>query len=689
MMGNFAGNNTGVCMKSLPTVLLLLLLSVAAQAQTTKPFTATDLWKLKRMGSLALSPDGRTAAVVITSYDLKENRGNGDIWLVDVAGGSARQFTTGRSGEGSPAWSPDGTRLAFTAKRDDNERTQIYVIDVRGGEARQITDVPLGASSPRWFPDGRSIAFTTEVLAKYRGNLDSLKAEIKRRKDTKVSACISENRLWRYWDHYLTDGYVSHIMKVDVETKALTNLTPTMDRLFSSDGSVSFDIAPDGRELAVSALTKGAPYDTLVSDILLLPTDGSGTMRCVTGDNLGDDDAPRYTADGRWILFGRRLDPRRNAARTRLMRLERATGTITEICRDFDRSPADWQADETSRTVHFLAEDLARNSVFSVPLMGGVPRRLYHDGVCTGLEVAGTTVAFLHQNSAGPNELMVLDPKGAARQLTHVNDELLAGITLGRKSETWFIGARGDSVQMFILTPPGFDAAKKWPLLIVLHGGPHGTSADDFHFRWNNQLFAAPGYVVATPNFHGSTSFGEEFADCINGAHPEMPFEDVMKATDHMIGLGYIDSTRMAVSGGSYGGYLTAWVGGHTSRYACLIDHAGPYNLLAQFASDVTHNRDVSYGGTPWDGRDAILKWSPSSYAASWGTPTLVMHGERDFRVPYTQGLELYGMLKAKGVPSRIVVFPDENHWILSPANSITWYNEFHAWLARWIGGTE
>jgi dipeptidyl aminopeptidase/acylaminoacyl peptidase len=671
-------------MKKLIFILLILLVQ-NVPCQERHPITATDLWQLKRVSGLALSPDGATAAMVVTSYDLKENKGNGDIWLVNTTTGESKQFTTGKSTESSPAWSPDGSRIAFIAKREDNDRPQIYIISTRGGEARCITDVPLGAGSPRWFPDGRHIAFTSDVLPQYRGNLDSLKACIKRRKDSKISACASENRLWRYWDHYLTDGYVSHIFSVDVETRSLKDLTPTLDRLCSTDGSVAFDIAPDGAELAVSCLSYGAPYDTLSADLYLLQADGSGTMRNITSRNPGDDMDPRFTPDGRYILFGRTLDPRRNAERTRLMRYDRRSGEAVEICRSFDRNPSDWQIDASGGLVWFLAEDLARNSVFTVPITGGIPVRRYHDGVNSGLDAAGGTVAFLHQNSTGPNEAMAISNNGEVRVLTHFNDDALARLRLGERREAWYRGARGDSVLMFILTPPGFDPQKKWPLLVVLHGGPHGTSADDFHFRWNNQLFAAPGYVVVTPNFHGSTSFGEEFADCINGSHPEMPFEDVMRATDYMIAQGYIDSTCMAVAGGSYGGYLTAWTGGHTGRYACLIDHAGPYNLLAQYGSDVTHNRDVSYGGTPWDGRDNVLRWSPSYYARDYRTPTLVMHGEKDYRVPVSQGLELYGTLKAKNIPARIVVFPDENHWIQSPANSIDWYNEFHAWLGRWL----
>jgi dipeptidyl aminopeptidase/acylaminoacyl peptidase len=301
--------------------------------------------------------------------------------------------------------------------------------------------------------------------------------------------------------------------------------------------------------------------------------------------------------------------------------------------------------------------------------------------------VGAERIVFSHEHISAPSALCVMNVDGSdMRQLTHFNDEILAGIEMGRVEDVWYQGAEGDSVQMFIIYPPDFDAKKKWPLAVLVHGGPHGAFGDDFHPRWNAQIFAAGGYVAITPNFHGSTGFGEYFADRINGEHPRLPYIDVMKSVDAMIARGFIDSTRMAVGGGSYGGYLSAWIGSQSNRFACIINHAGVYNLMAQFASDITFHRDLSYGGTPWEGRDNVLRWSPSHHAANYVTPTLVMHGEKDYRVPYGQGLELYGMLKAKGVPARIVIYPDENHWVLSAQNSIHWYGEFDAWLARWIG---
>ncbi|MAT38481.1 MAG: hypothetical protein CL946_02625 [Ectothiorhodospiraceae bacterium] len=667
--------------------LLIVCFSFNAQSQDIERLTAEKLWNLYRVSSLQVSPDGSQCALVATKYNISTNKGNGDIYLVSSDGSKIQQFTTGNSTEGSPEWSPDGKHLAFVAKREGDERSQLYVMPVDGGEATRITELPLGASNPKWLPDGKGIVCISKVLPEYGANFDSLKAEIARRKESKVSAMITEDRLYRYWDHYLTDGYIPHIFTVNVESKEVTDLTPNMKRLFSYHGGVDYDISPDGSYLIATALTEGPPYHNLYTDLYKIPTDGSGTMENLTEDNPSDDFQARFSEDGKYILYGKLLRTDRNAERTRLMKRDLESNEEIELCRDFDRSPREWVYSEIDRTVYFTAADRAKTSLFSVPFSGGAVTQLYHDGTNGSIDVHGDRVFYLHQSFNAPNELYSISTSGGNPvQLTRFNDTLLADVTMGKVEDVTFTGARGDKVQMYVIYPPGFDASKKWPLLVLIHGGPHGTFSDSFHPRWNGQLFAAPGYVAITPNFHGSTGFGEEFAECINGAHAEMPFVDVMAATDHMLAKGYIDSSRMAAAGGSYGGYLSAWVGGQTDRYACIINHAGVYNLMAQFGSDITHHRDISYGGTPWEDPDAVLRWSPSHHAKNYTTPTLVIHGEKDYRVPYGQGLELYGMLKAKKVPARLIIYPDENHWILSAQNSIHWYGEYHKWLDQWIG---
>jgi dipeptidyl aminopeptidase/acylaminoacyl peptidase len=364
-----------------------------------------------------------------------------------------------------------------------------------------------------------------------------------------------------------------------------------------------------------------------------------------------------------------------------------ASGRTTVLTESFDVSAGGWAWSPDGRTIVFHAESRARTNLYALPAAGGTPKEIHHGGTTAGAEVArdGQVVFQLHSLTRPP-ELAVVRLDGSAhRALTHVNDELAARIDWGKVEDLTFPGADGDEVQMFVVYPPGFDPKKKYPLVHMIHGGPVGTFGDGFSFRWNPQAFAAPGYIVPMVNFHGSSSFGQKWVESILGAHPDKPFTDVMKATDFLIAKGYVDGERMAATGGSYGGFMVNWIEGHTDRFKALVSHAGVYSLLGQSASDAYYGRQHSYGGYPFTNLENIERWSPDRYAKNFSTPMLVIHGERDFRVPVTQGLALYGVLTTKGVPARLVYYPDENHWVLKGQNSKHWYGEVLGWLARWL----
>jgi dipeptidyl aminopeptidase/acylaminoacyl peptidase len=337
-------------------------------------------------------------------------------------------------------------------------------------------------------------------------------------------------------------------------------------------------------------------------------------------------------------------------------------------------------------TLVIAAEDDARMKLWAWN-GAGQPAPLTAAGSAAGFAVAKSRVFYSHQSLAHPAEVHTigLDGRGAGR-LTHFTDEVATGYATGEVRELTFTGSQGQAAQMFVVLPPGFEEGRKYPLVHVVHGGPHGISADAFHARWNAQLFAAPGYVAALVNFQGSTSWGQDFAQRIQGEWAARPFEDVMKATDALVAAGWVDETKMAAAGGSYGGYMMSWIAGHTDRFKCIVNHAGVSDLTGQYASDVTQGRGRAAGGEAWDGLEKQDRWSPVRFASGMTTPMLVIHGERDYRVPVGQGLLIYGVLKAKGVPARLVYFPDENHWILKPRNSLLWYREVHEWLKRWLG---
>lgn len=677
---------------TLLSFLLFLSLSfvVANPTQASdRTITAEDLWETLRPGSPTASPDGRYVAFTVTSFDIAENNSSTWIYLLDVNSGEYRRFTHSGS-DRAPAWSPDSRHLAFISNRGGGPG-QLYVMPVDGGEARKVTDLPVGVSAPRWFPDGQSIAFSATVIPGYGGDFDKLRELLAERRSSKVTAKVTENRIYRHWDRWLTDGDYPRLFRVHLETEEVVDLMPGSKRFFAMMGAPEYDVSPDGTELAVSANNTPPPYEYLNYDIFLVPADGSGELSNITADNPANDLRPRYSPDGGTLLYGKQLSTDFYADRTRLVFYDLRTGereVVDEIIHEegIDLSPSGFFYRD-DRTLIFQAQDRGMTSLFSYDLQRDRLTEVVRGGTNSSAIVAGNQLYFLHSNLTQAPELFRVGASGGeAEQVTALNDALFADVIWGDVKDLRYPGANGVDVQMFVVYPPDFDNTKTYPLLMQIHGGPHGIFGDEFHFRWNAQLFAAPGYVVAMPNFHGSTSFGQEFAKSIHGNHWDLPYRDIMKATDFMIERGYIDENRMAAAGGSYGGYMVSWIAGHTDRFQALINHAGVYNIMTQFASDVTAHREVAYSGSPWENLEHMQLSNPALLAENFVTPMLILHGELDYRVPVSNGLEVYGVYKGKGLEARLVYYPDENHWILNPQNSIHWFGEFHGWLKRFIG---
>jgi dipeptidyl aminopeptidase/acylaminoacyl peptidase len=655
--------------------------------KAARPMTAEDLWAIPRVGAPVLSPDGSWLAVGVTTYDLEKNEGRGRIWRVSTKDGEARALTSEEVASGEPAISPDGTQLAFTRKTDAPGapgKRQVFVLPLAGGEARRVTELPLGAFDPRWLPDGSGLVFAAMLV---RGHLtvEATKSEIERREKDPVKAHVTEDRVYRYWDTWLTTGEVPHLWHLDLASGTLRDLTPESVAWFDfMDPSGQFDISPDGAEVAFAAASLTAKQGILRTTIHVVPLAG-GKVTTLLPDRETEEFRPRYSPDGKSILYGQQLEPMFYADRIRLMSYDRSARAHAGVLTDWDRSPMHWEF-AGGDTLVFEAEDEGRVRLFSFA-RSGKPVRLTSHGSTSGFDVAADgRLVYAHQTMSEPTEVFTADAKGAgAKRLTRFTAAITERFSVGEVREMTFEGARGETVQMFVVLPPNYEAGKKYPLLQQIHGGPHGISPDAFHPRWNSQLFAAPGYVVALVNFQGSTSWGQNFAQRIQGEWAERPFGDIMKGTDALIAAGLVDETRMAAAGGSYGGYMAAWIEGHTDRFRCIVNHAGVYNTLSQYASDVTQGRDKSFGGEPWDGLENITRCNPAHAATGFNTPMLVLHGERDYRVPVTQGLECYGVLKAKGIAARLVYFPDENHWILKPRNSVFWYREVHGWLERFL----
>ncbi len=667
---------------------LFLFQNINLISQNKRAFTAEDLWQIKRLSNLTISPDGNFGCFVVTEYNIKENKGNSDLWLIDLKTYRTKRLTTNLNADNSPVWHPNNRTIAFISKRE-GDYSQLYEIDIDGGEARLLYEMPLGISNPRYSDDGKKIFFVSKILPEYENDFEGLKKELKSRKEKKVSAKVTENRLYRYWDSWLTDGYVSRLYVLDLEKKELKDLTKGINKIFNLDGGISYSISPDGKWLSYVANSTEPPYDSLNSDIYLINLNNLEEIKNITQSNFQDDSSPYFSKDSKYLFFGSQFDPDYSADNVRLMAYDLEKGTTKNLTEKYDYSFSGFiQGDELTK-IYLLAEDKAKISLFEYDLSKDILVKIFTGGSINSLNIKNQKAYFLKSTISEPQEIFEFDlKKRTIKKISGFNDDLISQVKFGKVEEHYFKGADGDSVQLYLVYPPGFEQNKKYPLVHLIHGGPHSTFGDDFHFRWNAQLFASPGYIIAMVNFHGSTSFGKNFGKSIVGAHGDKPFKDIMLGTDFLISkFSFIDSTKIAAAGGSYGGYLVNWIAGHTNRFKTLISHAGVYNLMGQFASDLTYERVKNYDGAPWEGKyENINRWSPAFFAHNFQTPMLIIHGEKDYRVVVTQGLEIYGVLKGKGIPARLVYFPDENHWILQPQNSIYWYKEVHDWLKRYLG---
>ena len=651
---------------------------------STTRVTPEFLWTLGRVGPAIASRDGSRVVTTVARYDMEENKGTTRIY--DITSSPPTALTSDSVSSTEPALSDSGSMMAFVRVVDDVR--QIHVMATTGGEARAVTDVPIAATSPQWLPDASGLVFLSMV---YRDALTHEQARARKSEleESKVTAKVTEDRMYRYWDRWLTSGEIPHLCHIDLDSGEVTDLTPDEVAWWTWDNTgrpgEMFDISPDGQTVAYSAI----PYpvqDAPISAVFTVPVSGGHPTEISAGHHA-DCVRPRYSSDGSTIVYGRQERTDFYADRTRLVSYSVDSGETSVLTEHWDASAQGWEFQGMDRVV-FVAEHDAGIEVHTMALYDPNPVSIASGGSAGGVCVVRDDIYVTVDTISAPGEIFRIGVDGY-EPITEFNDEAMSDVVLSRVEDVRFEGAAGAPIQMFVLYPPEFEDDRQWPLVHLIHGGPHGVFGDQWHYRWNAQAIAANGYIVAHVNFHGSTSWGQEFTESIQGAWGERPYEDVMSATDALVARGFVDPSRIAVTGGSYGGYLTAWIVSQTDRFACAIAHAAVTNLGGMHASDVVFHRATAYGAEYWEDHERVDLWSPSAHAKGYSTPTLVIHGEKDYRVPVTQGLEFYGMLKAKGVEARLVYYPDENHWILSPQNSIHWYGEFIGWLDRFIGAPE
>ncbi|MGH9367987.1 MAG: S9 family peptidase [Thermoanaerobaculia bacterium] len=666
----------------LPASLCLAASALGAE----RPFRFDDLSRLERLTAFSLSADGKWLAYAVMIPDVSENTSRSALWLKPAGVGQARRLTSGRHEDTAPSFSPDGRMLAFLSNREGSQ--QVWTLDLSGGEPRRATSFPNDIAAFQWSPDGRWFVFTSDTFPDC-SDTACLEKRLKDREKSKIKARIAERLLYRHWDSW-KDGMRKHIWKVPVAGGAAADLTPGDRDAPAYGGDHDFQVSPDGRELVYTSNPDQVEAISTNGDVWVRPFDGSGPAVNLTAGNKAFDGTPRFSPDGRWIAYRAQKRPGFEADRFELVLYDRASRKARSLTAGFDNwvDEFEWAAD--SKSIYLVSHVAARGNIYRVAVSGGPIQEVWKGGAATLVRAApdGRRLYFSASSLTEPADLWSLgaDGKGAQAE-TRLNEALLSEAVRGKVLERWVPSADGRKLQGWLLLPPGFDASKSYPALLVVHGGPQTPLADAWSYRWNLAGFAGYGYVVYAPNPRGSPGFGQKFVDEISQDWGGKVYDDLMRQADDLESLPYVDKKRIGAAGASYGGYMIAWFAGHTTRFAALICHDGTFDLRsAKLATEELWFPNWEFGGMPWES-DLYEKWNPFRFADKFRTPTLVITNEKDYRVPFEQGLQFFTVLQVRGVPSKLLMFPDEGHWVLKPGNALFWHNVMVDWLAKWLGG--
>ena len=670
-------------------LILSLLLAAATGAEERQRLSADVLWQMERVGNPVISPAGELVVVPVTTFDVEADESETRLWLLSASGDVQRPLTVAGLSASNPVFSPDGRRLAFTGTRNDDDVPQIYVLPMDGpGEAERLGEIPTGVSALKWVGD--HLYFVSRV---WPGKTPEETAErVEQDKEKKLTAHTWNALPYAFWDHWIDEEREAHLFRIPAAGGTVENLTlgAGLQLPRSSQSTSSYDVSPDESLLAVVADSKnsGARPDF---DVFLLET-GAEEPRNLTADNEAPDTNPRFSPDGRLLAFNRQQISGFYGDTRRLMVHRLRSGQTDVLHEAWDRSADGLVWAPNSRGLFAAVDDQGTRRVYYLPVSGGEPRALTGATDYGSLSVANDgTLVGSNQSFLYPPRVARIDTRnGRATRLDTFNDELLAGVDLGTYESVTFTGADGADIQMWVHYPPGFDPEQKYPLFLLIHGGPHNAITDSFHFRWNAQTFASWGYVTAWHNFHGSSGFGQDFADSINPDWLSLPYADTIAAAEWFEAQPWIDTERLVAGGGSYGGYLSSILVGREHPFNALVIHAPVYNMYAQMAADFSvHGTRF---GEYWDRPEIYRSISPHYFADEFDTPSLIIHGQNDLRVPVGQAFELFRTLQTRGVESRLIYYPDENHWILKPNNSLYWYAQVREWVERFAApnrGTE
>ncbi|POY35290.1 prolyl oligopeptidase [Solitalea longa] len=688
-------------MKKRLLVIALLVSASFGYAQTKKAITHEDLWLMKRVGMPEVSPDGKWVVFNVTDAAYDEKDQSSDLWIVPSDGGlKPRKLTSSKGGESGYVWSPDGSKIAFTAKRDADELAQIYIINLKeGGEALRFTNLSSGASAPKWSPDGKQLLFTSKVYAE--SLTDSANKKIAEdKKKLKYKARVYTSFPVRNWDQWV-DEKQTHlfIQSTDPDAKAKDLLAGTQfikNVGFNFGGSAEW--TPDGNSIVFAATTNrnGAAYEDVYSNFYKVNLSGGEPNQLTTSKD--DVDNPKFSPDGKYLYCIYTNSITTSGKVYNLPRIARYDWPTMQgfklITSELDRPVSSFDISADGKTVYLNAEDQGQQKLFTVSSNGGKANLLIDNarGCYNGLSISSqgkeTVVVASYENASMPAEIIKVPLKGTQhQQLSFFNTAKAASLDMPEIKSLWITSSRGKKIHSLMVLPAGFDASKKYPLFVVIHGGPASAWMDNFGYRWNYHLLAQPGYVLLLTNYTGSTGFGEKFGQEIDGDPFKGPGEEVNEAAAFAVrNYPFIDGSRQAAGGASYGGHLANWLEATTSHYKCLISHAGLVNSESQWGtSDAIYHREIGAGGPPWSQNETWKSQNPIRYASNFKTPILVTVGEQDFRVPLNNSLENWSVLQRMKVPSKLIVFPEENHWILKGENSKFFYQQLQDWLKTYL----
>jgi len=660
----------------------------AGATPDTHPFSIHDMLAMQKISDAQISPDEKLIVFTLRTTDLAANRGRTDLWIVGVDGTGLRRLTSHPASDFNPRWSSSGKMVLFISTRSGS--SQIWRIRVGGGEAEQFTKLPLNVGNLVVSPSGKHIAFTMEVFPECR-QIECTKNKLDETAKKKSSGKIFDKIFIRHWDTW-KDGRRSHVFVLPVSGGEARDVMVGMEadspsKPFGGPEEITF--TPDGKGLVFTARDVGReePWSTDL-DLYFVPVDGSSHPKCLTEKNQATDTGPVFSPDGKTLAYLAMRRPRFEADRFRIVLYSWPGGRERILTEDWDRSPGSLFWAKDGKTIYATAANLGQSSLFAIKISQKEVRTVVKDGRISGAGLAGKKIIFGRNNLRSPEELFSVKTDGSdLKPITQINKDAITRARMGEYGQFTFKGWNDEEVYCYVVKPVDFDPQKKYPVAFLIHGGPQGSFGNNFHYRWNPQVYTGAGYAAVMVDFHGSVGYGQNFTDSISNDWGGKPLEDLKKGLKAALArYEWMDGDRVAALGASYGGFMINWIAGNwPDRFRCLINHDGNLDeRMAYFNTEELWFPEWEHGGTPWANPKGYEKHNPINFVKNWKTPMLVIHGAFDFRVVDTQGMATFNALQRLGIPSKFLYFPDENHWVLKPHNSILWHETVISWMDKW-----